>query len=101
VTLHVEDELLAVDRRARGVQVERGFVRDIEETTARTAAGVGGVHRQQRRRRAAGRHQETAAIDAQVLRVFSGRLERQPVGRPMHRRQRDRLRIRRWWRCRV
>jgi hypothetical protein len=61
VPLHVEDELVAVHGRARGVQVERGFLRQVVEAAAAALGGVGRVEAEERGGHPAGRNPGTSA----------------------------------------
>src|SRR5207237_10144870 len=54
VALHVEDEFLTIQRRARKLHVQRRFPRQVVIAAAAAARGVRRVHREQRGRRAAG-----------------------------------------------
>jgi hypothetical protein len=73
MALHVEDELVAVDRRARELEIEGGFGWNLVETAARAAARVRRVHGQQRRRRAACGDEEGSPGKRQAPRVAVAR----------------------------
>ena len=93
VTLHVENEFVAVERRARCINIQRRFARKLIEAASAVGRGVGGVHAEQRRRGAAGGHQKRAAREPQALGVGSRRVEREAPRTVMHRLERNRLEL--------
>jgi hypothetical protein len=88
VTLHVEDEFAAVERRARELHVQSGFLGNIEEAAGMTMARVSRIHTEQRGRGPARGDQETAPVNAEAFRVFRRCLQRALARLVMHRRER-------------
>jgi len=85
VTLHVEDELAAVERRAGELQVEGRVLGHIEKAAGETVPRIRGIHSQQCGRRSARRYQEAATVEAEALGVRVGGLETAAAGLVMHR----------------
>src|SRR5206468_5928656 len=88
--LHIEDKLIAIERRARKVQIERRLVRHVEITAAPTGGGIRRVHPEQRRRSAACGNEKRASRERKTPRMLVGLLERNSARVVMQRRERNR-----------
>ena len=90
MSLDVEDELPLVERRARDLHFEAGFLRQRVVAAAPARGGVRGVHREERARGTAGRREKGPPRDTKPSGVTIGGVERERPRAMMHRLQRNR-----------
>ncbi len=85
MTLHVEDELAALDGGARELEIEAGILGYVEPAAAHTGAGIGGIHAEQGGGDPAGGDHEPAAFQPQAPGIDVRGLVRALVGLVVHR----------------
>ena len=90
VTLHVEDELVAVHCRARGKPVERCLARHLVEAARAARGRVRRIETRERAGDSARRDEKAPAVHAQPPGSCRRFFQRETIGMPMHRFQRDR-----------
>ncbi len=90
MSLHIEDELGAIDRRSRQLQIALRLGRKVVEAATLSGACVGRIHRQQGRCRAASGYEEVTPTDTETTCNFGGGVARAAAGLVVHGLQRNR-----------
>ena len=90
MALHIEDEFVAINGRARGDEIERCGAVKIEVAAARAVFCVSRVHAEERSGNTAGRNQEAATIKTEPLCIGICGLVRQQIGMMVHALKRNR-----------